>query len=133
MLVGRSLQKEKGVPPQAVITLPLLVGLDGAKKMSKSYDNFIAFNDLSKDIFGKTMSISDEVMWDYYRLLLLKDQAEINMFKRFHPMESKKILARELTALFYGKEVAENEYSSFPKFFPMVRIQTKCPSSRLQA
>ena len=70
MLVGRTLQKDKGVDPQAVLTMPLLVGLDGSKKMSKSYDNYIAFNDSSKDIFGKTMSISDETMWDYYKLLL---------------------------------------------------------------
>jgi len=133
MLVGRSLQKEKGGPPQAVITLPLLVGLDGAKKMSKSYDNFIAFNDSSKDIFGKTMSISDEVMWDYFRLLLLKDQAEINMFKRSHPMESKKILARELTALFYGKEVAENEYSSFSQVFSQGENPDEMPEFSLKS
>ena len=82
MLVGRSLQKEKGATPQAVITMPLLVGLDGSKKMSKSYDNYIAFNDSSKDIFGKTMSISDDVMWDYYRLLLLKETAEVDALKK---------------------------------------------------
>lgn len=127
MLVGRSLQKEKGVSPQAVITLPLLVGLDGSKKMSKSYDNYIAFNDSPKDIFGKTMSISDEVMWDYYRLLLQKDKLEINMLKKSHPMESKKALALELTALFYGKEVAGYEHTSFSQVYSMGEDPEKMP------
>jgi tyrosyl-tRNA synthetase len=117
MLVGRNLQKEKGMRAQSVLTLPLLVGLDGKKKMSKSYDNYIAFNDSPKDIFGKTMSISDEVMWDYFRLLLLKDAQEIQMLQNIHPMESKKQLARELTALFYGKEQANNELDAFSEVF----------------
>jgi tyrosyl-tRNA synthetase len=117
MLVGRSLQKEKGSSPQAVMTLPLLVGLDGSRKMSKSYDNYIAFNDSPKDIFGKTMSISDDVMWDYYRLLLLKENQEIEKLKLIHPMESKKQLAKELTALFYGDAAAENELKAFAQVF----------------
>lgn len=117
MLVGRSLQKEKGATPQAVITMPLLVGLDGSKKMSKSYDNYIAFNDSSKDIFGKTMSISDDVMWDYYRLLLLKETAEVDALKKSHPMDAKKQLASELTALFYGTDVAVSETNAFSKVF----------------
>ena len=70
MLVGRALQKDAGKQEQAVITMPLLVGLDGSKKMSKSADNFIAFTDNAKEMFGKIMSISDDTMWDYYRLLL---------------------------------------------------------------
>ena len=66
MLVGRALQKDAGKPEQAVITMPLLVGLDGVKKMSKSQDNYIAFTDSPKDMFGKVMSISDDTMWTYY-------------------------------------------------------------------
>ncbi len=117
MIVGRNLQKEKGTKSQAVMTLPLLVGLDGSKKMSKSYDNYIAFNDSPKDIFGKTMSISDDVMWDYYKLLLLSSNDEIENLQKLHPMESKKNLAKELTALFYGNEVADKEFSSFSDVF----------------
>jgi len=117
MLVGRNLLKEKGMRAQSVLTLPLLVGLDGTKKMSKSYDNYIAFNDTPKDIFGKTMSISDEVMWDYYKLLLLKDTIEIEKLRNMHPMECKKQLARELTALFYGEELANNEQEAFSQVF----------------
>ena len=117
MLVGRTLQKDKGVDPQAVLTMPLLVGLDGSKKMSKSYDNYIAFNDSSKDIFGKTMSISDETMWDYYKLLLIRDAEEIEELKKNHPMETKKKLAEELTALFYSSRIAESERNSFSNVF----------------
>ena len=67
MMVGRTLQKDEGSEPQSVLTMPLLVGLDGTRKMSKSYDNYIAFNDSAKNIFGKIMSISDETMWDYFK------------------------------------------------------------------
>ena len=97
--------------------MPLLVGLDGSKKMSKSLDNYIAFNDKPKDIFGKTMSISDDTMWDYYRLLLTKDDEFIESSKLNHPMEMKKELAKELTSLFYGTELAEEEMSSFSNVF----------------
>ena len=117
MLVGRNLQKEQGHVPQAVLTMPLLVGLDGSRKMSKSYDNYIAFNDSSKDIFGKVMSISDDAMWSYFRLLLLKSEDEIGELQGLHPMESKKSLARELTALFFGDETAKKELASFAQVF----------------
>ena len=117
MLVGRSLQKEKGILPQAVMTLPLLVGLDGTRKMSKSYDNYIAFNDSPKDIYGKIMSISDEVMWDYYRLLLLMGKKELDALKNSHPMECKKQLAQELTSFFYGKGIAQKEADAFAQVF----------------
>ena len=117
MLVGRTLQKDEGAEPQTVLTMPLLVGLDGTKKMSKSYNNYIAFNDNPKDIFGKTMSISDDTMWDYYKLLLLRDKDAILDLKKNHPMEMKKELARELTALFYDLETARNEKQSFSQVF----------------
>ena len=117
MLVGRSLQKEKGISPQAVMTLPLLVGLDGTRKMSKSYDNYIAFNDSPKNIYGKIMSISDEVMWDYYRLLLLMGKKELDALKNSHPMECKKQLAQELTSFFYGKDKAQKEADAFAQVF----------------
>jgi len=117
MLVGRNLQKEKGHSPQAVLTMPLLVGLDGSRKMSKSYDNYIAFNDSSKDIFGKVMSISDDVMWSYFELLLLKTEDEMLELKNLHPMDAKKSLARELTALFFEDAIAQKELSSFGQVF----------------
>ena len=82
MLVGRTLQKDEGKDPQVVMTMPLLVGLDGSRKMSKSFDNYIAFNDNSKDIFGKIMSISDQTMWDYYKLLDLQNEDTISSLKK---------------------------------------------------
>ena len=117
MLVGRSLQKEDSKEPQVVLTMPLLVGLDGVKKMSKSYDNYIAFNDSPRDIFGKIMSISDSTMWDYYKLLDLQDNDTIEVLKKNHPMEVKKELACKLTALFYGLETGIKEKESFSNVF----------------
>ena len=117
MLVGRALQKDEGLQSQAVLTMPLLVGLDGSRKMSKSFDNYIAFNDKARDIFGKTMSISDETMWDYYKLLLLKSEDTIGSLKKNHPMEMKKNLSMELTSLFYGNEIGEREKISFGNVF----------------
>ena len=122
MLVGRSLQKERGESQQAVLTLPLLVGLDGVRKMSKSYDNYIAFNDSPRDMFGKTMSISDNAMWEYFRLLLLEGEDGLERMKNDHPMVVKKELARKLTALFYGDELAEKEYESFSQVFSQGEI-----------
>ncbi len=116
-LVGRQLQKDAGQPEQVVMTLPLLVGTDGVKKMSKSQDNYIAFNDSPKDMFGKIMSISDEVMWDYYRLLLLVSEPGIEKLRRDHPMQVKKALARELTERIHGEGSGYHELDQFEKVF----------------
>jgi tyrosyl-tRNA synthetase len=116
-LVGRQLQKEAGKPEQAVLTLPLLVGTDGVKKMSKSQDNYIAFNDEPKQMFGKIMSISDEIMWDYYRLLLLATADEIEQLKTRHPMENKKQLAVRLTDQIHGEGTGTAEREQFEKVF----------------
>ncbi|WP_309398351.1 tyrosine--tRNA ligase [Cerasicoccus maritimus] len=117
MLVGRQLQKDAGQPEQAVITMPLLVGLDGVKKMSKSYDNYISFNHTAKDMFGRIMSISDETMWDYYRLLLLMDEERIEHHKSDHPMVAKKHLASSLVAMFYSLADAKHELEQFEQVF----------------
>ena len=117
MLVGRSLQKDADQPGQAVLTLPLLIGLDGSRKMSKSYDNYVAFNDSAKDMFGKIMSIPDEIMWDYHRLLLLTEEAEIERLHDEHPMMVKKDLAQRLTACFHGDDSAVREREQFELVF----------------
>lgn len=118
LLVGRAVQKDAGQPEQAVLTLPLLVGLDGVKKMSKSQDNYIAFNDTPREMFGKIMSISDGVMWDYYRLLLLMPPSELEAARQTgHPMEMKKRLAHTLTARLHGLEAADHERAQFEKVF----------------
>ncbi len=117
MLVGRNLQKMEGKPGQIVITMPLLVGLDGVKKMSKSMDNYIAFNDSPKDIFGKIMSVSDEAMGEYYRLLLLASVEQLKSLANEHPMEVKKNLAQEMTAKLYDEAAGRHEREQFEKVF----------------
>ena len=127
ILVGRNLQKEAGEEAQIVLTMPLLVGLDGNKKMSKSMDNYIAFNDSPKDMFGKIMSISDETMWDYYRLLLMKTNTEVESLKGEHPMHSKKNLAKSLVAKFYGDEAGANELQQFESVFSQNKLPDEMP------
>lgn len=127
-LVGRQLQKEAGMPEQIVMTLPLLVGTDGVRKMSKSFDNYIAFNDSPKDMFGKIMSINDEVMWDYYRLLLLMTEDGIEHLKQEHPMKVKKALARELTERIHGEGVGYHELEQFEKVFAQKERPDEMPS-----
>ena len=126
-LVGRALQKDAGKSQQIVMTLPLLVGLDGVKKMSKSQDNYIAFNDSPKDMFGKIMSISDTTMWDYYRLLLLYSPEEVKAMESDHPMECKKALAAKLVGRFHGQEVADAARSEFELVFSKNRIPDEMP------
>ncbi len=127
-LVGRDLQKDAGFEfGQAVITMPLLVGLDGEKKMSKSYDNYIAFNDSSKDMFGKIMSVSDETMWKYYQYLMLSTPAEIAALKQEHPMKCKKDLAFKMVARFHGEDSAKAELENFEKVFSKNEIPAEMP------
>ena len=100
MLVGRDLQKEEGQPQQSVICMPLLEGLDGVKKMSKSAQNYVGVNEEPNEMFGKLMSVSDELM-DRYYLLLLGTERDPGM----HPMEAKKELARRIVARYHDEEV----------------------------
>ncbi len=104
-LVGRDLQKEEGQPRQVVLLVPILEGLDGVQKMSKSLGNFVGLTDPPNDMFGKLMSISDELMARYYQLLLGREQpAEL------HPMEAKKQLAREMVATYHS--LAESAHAA---------------------
>ena len=97
LLVGRDLQKEEGQPQQVVMTMPLLEGTDGVRKMSKSYENYVGVSEPPKEMFGKLMSISDDLM-DRYYLLLLGESRDGSL----HPMEAKKQLAQRITARFHG-------------------------------
>ena len=114
LLVGRDLQKSNGQEPQVVMTVPLLIGTDGEKKMSKSYGNYVAFNDLPNDMFGKLMSLSDELMYSYYELLTSEDLAAV---KAEHPMEAKKKLAGLITARYHGAEQASAARAHFEQVF----------------
>ena len=108
LLVGRELQTSHGLEPQVIITLPLLVGLDGQRKMSKSYGNTIAFADTPYEIFAKTMSISDELMWEYFLLLTNILEEKIESMKQ-DPMKAKKLLGKQLVNDLYPskKELGE--------------------------
>lgn len=114
LLVGRELQRDFGQEPQVVMTLPLLVGTDGAKKMSKSYGNYVAVNDPPQEMFGKLMSISDDLMWKYYEFLTSEDLARV---KAMHPMEAKKSLAAKLTSQYHGPDAGPRAREEFERVF----------------
>ncbi|MDG1668411.1 MAG: tyrosine--tRNA ligase [Opitutae bacterium] len=128
MLVGRALQKDAGKQEQAVITMPLLIGLDGTKKMSKSADNYIAFTDSPKEMFGKIMSISDDTMWTYYQLLLEFDVAKITKLKAGHPMDAKKSLAATLVGQFHSMQAGKHELEQFEQVFSKNKLPDDMPT-----
>ena len=124
LLVGRQLQKNNGQEPQVALTVPLLVGLDGVKKMSKSYGNYVGLNDEPNDMFGKLMSIPDELMPMYYELLTNENLDEV---KALHPMAAKKKLAGLLVARLHGEEAAKNALANFEKVFSKKELPTDIP------
>jgi tyrosyl-tRNA synthetase len=120
LLLGRQIQREYGISePQVVITMPLLEGTDGVKKMSKSYNNYIALNDLPKDMFGKIMSVSDDLMYKYYEILTQKD---LIVIKNMHPKEAKIVLACQMVEMYYGKDEASQAKEVFDKIFAKKNI-----------
>jgi len=128
LLVGRDLQRAFGQEPQVCITLPLLVGLDGVRKMSKSYQNYIAIQEEPESMFGKIMSISDDLMWEYYTLLTDYTEEEIENFKKnLHPMEAKKKLAHFIVERFHGKEQADRALEFFVKTFSQREFPEDAP------
>jgi tyrosyl-tRNA synthetase len=123
LLVGRTLMKEHGLEPQVVLTVPLLIGTDGVDKMSKSLDNAIGVEDSAREIYGRTMSIPDRLMWDWLLLLTAVDEATIAAQKaavaagELHPKAVKQALARELTARFHDAAAAAAAESEFENVF----------------
>ena len=122
LLVGRQLQQDYGQPPQIVITMPLLEGLDGVNKMSKSLGNYVGITDLPGEIFGKIMSISDELMWRYLDLLSFRTTAELAALRRqvsegLNPRDAKFELARELVSRFHGAAAGEEAQADFVRRF----------------
>ena len=123
VLMGRDLQRSRGQEPQVVLTMPLLEGLDGVNKMSKSLGNYIGITEPANDIYGKVLSISDELMFRYYELLSDLSKSEIAALKagiesgELHPKEVKKQLARELTARFHGTDAAVAAEENFEEVF----------------
>ena len=123
LLCGRELQRHYGQKPQIVLMTPILEGLDGAQKMSKSLGNAIGINEPASEMYGKLMSISDELMWKYWVLLTDLRQSEIDAMRadvaagKLHPMETKKKLARTITAGFHGEAAAESADENWARMF----------------
>ena len=122
LLVGRELQRQYGQEPQCILTMPLLVGLDGVQKMSKSKKNYIGITDPANDMFGKVMSITDDLMWNWYDLLSLRSNAEIAQLKKEcaegrNPRDAKVLLAREIIERFHDKAAADAAEAEFTARF----------------
>ncbi len=123
LLVGRDLQREYGQEPQVIMTMPLLVGLDGVQKMSKSLGNYIGINESPREIFGKGMSISDDIMFWYYELVTDVPMDEIKQMKdgvrdgSVHPRDVKVRLAKEICSQFHGRDSADKAEAEFNKIF----------------
>ena len=137
LLVGRHIQKEYGQEPQVVITMPLLEGLDGINKMSKSLGNYVGITEEPDSMFGKLMSISDELMFRYYELLSSRSLDEIEQLKRgvekgsVHPKDAKAQLAYELVARYHGEEAAKKAKERFEAQFSKGQVPEDVPEHPL--
>ncbi len=133
LLMGRQLQEQHGQKPQCVLTMPILEGLDGVQKMSKSLNNYIGIADAPKDMFGKIMSISDDLMWRYFELLSFRPMSEIENFKQEmdagkNPRDIKFLLAEEIIARFHSEAEATAAREGFIAQFAKNRIPDDIPA-----
>ncbi len=138
LLVGRELQRQYGQDAQCILTMPLLVGLDGQIKMSKSKHNYIGITDAPNDMFGKVMSISDALMWDWYDLLSLRSNADIDQIKKEcaqgrNPRDAKVLLAKELVARFHSEAAAAAAEEEFNARFRAGAMPTDIASVTVEA
>jgi tyrosyl-tRNA synthetase len=136
LLVGRELQRHYGQPPQVVLTMPILEGLDGVQKMSKSLGNYIGIRDEPNDMFGKLMSISDELMWRYLELLSFRPKSEIEGWERevaegLNPRDIKFRLGEELVTRFHGSAAAKRALCNFIERFQKNKLPENIPELRL--
>jgi tyrosyl-tRNA synthetase len=132
LLVGRELQKEYGQEPQCILTMPLLVGLDGVEKMSKSKGNYVGITDAPDDMFGKLMSVSDDLMWTYYDLLSASSIEEVAALRQacasgMNPRDAKVRLAGEMVARFHGAPAAESAREAFEARFSRGALPADLP------
>ncbi|WP_108651943.1 tyrosine--tRNA ligase [Dongshaea marina] len=138
LLMGRELQKDAGQKPQCVLMMPLLEGLDGVKKMSKSANNYIGIDEAPNEMFGKIMSVSDELMWRFYELLSERSLEEIAGFKsdveasQANPRDIKILLAKELIARYHDAESAERAHNDFVQKFQKNAIPDEMPEFEMQ-
>jgi len=138
LLVGRTLQHEYGQEPQVIMTMPILEGLDGVQKMSKSLGNYVGINEAPAEMFGKLMSISDEMMWRYYLLLTDLTPAEMEALKasvksgKSHPLEVKKALARRIATDFHGDNAAAQAQRDFEAQFQEKALPSNIRETEIQ-
>ncbi len=139
LLLGRELQKAYGQEPQVVMTLPLLEGLDGVQKMSKSLGNYVGVDEPPREIFGKVMSVSDELMWRYFELVLCRPAAEVAALAAAvragdrHPRDVKDELARAVVARFHGGDAAAAASGEFARVFASGELPDELPEVRFPA
>jgi tyrosyl-tRNA synthetase len=138
-LIGRDIQREYGQPSQVALTMPILVGLDGERKMSKSLGNYVGITESPREMFGKLMSISDELMWSYYELLTdfappvivrLREEVRIGVL---HPMDAKMQLAHIIIAGFHGGAEAKKALEEFQRVFRDRQAPAEIPQKKLPA
>jgi len=133
LLVGRDIQREHGMEPQVIITMPLLPGTDGVEKMSKSYNNFIGISESPKEIYGKTLSIPDNLIYNYFELATdvsnekLKEISDKINGQKVNPRDLKRELARTLVATYYNEEAAVEAEAEFDKIFVKKEIPDEIP------
>ena len=133
LLIGRDIQREYGQKPQVAVTMPLLVGLDGVRKMFKSYGNYVGITEPPETMFGKIMSIPDHLMWDWYRLLTDYTEEEIENFKKLHPRDAKLKLAFTIVAQFHGEEAAQRAREHFLRTFSKREFPENAPVFKFPA
>jgi len=136
LLVGRELQKHFGQAPQSILTVPLLEGLDGVNKMSKSLGNYVGINEPANEMFGKLMSVSDDLMWRYFELLSFRSTSALETLRREvaegrNPREVKVELAKEIVERFHGQAAARRALTDFDARFRQGAIPDDIPEVRL--
>src|SRR5207249_1690487 len=137
LLVHREIQREYGLPGQAILTMPILVGLDGQRKMSKSLGNYVGITEPPTEMFGKLMSIPDSLMWSYYELLTDRGPTEIASLQKevsggkLHPMDAKMRLAEEVISDFHGQEAARKAAEHFQRVFRDQQAPKEAPAVKL--
>ena len=138
LLVGRELQKEDGQEPQIALTMPILEGLDGKRKMSKSLDNYVGIDEPAEEMFGKLMSVSDELMWRYYELLSFRSLDEVRRLRReveegMNPRQAKVELALEIVTRFHDEKAAEKAEDEFNARFRRGALPAEIGERQVQA
>ncbi len=139
LLVGRDIQREHGLEPQVILTMPLIVGTDGVEKMSKSYDNYIGISDSPKDIYGRTLSIPDNLIYNYFELATDVSKDELSEIKNkledgeTNPRNLKRLLARTFVRMYYDEQTAKNAEEEFDKIFIKKDVPDDIPEFNLSA